>query len=94
FASLERARDAVRELIRGGQLPEDGVTIWLHAGDYVRKRALELTPADSGTADGPVIWRAYRDDRVRLLGGRVLTGFQPVTEPEVLARFDEGVRGQ
>lgn len=89
FATLERARDAVR-----ARKPSDGkVTVWLRGGDYLRTNALELSAADSGSAGAPVIWSAYRNERARLLGGRVLTGFQPVTDAATLARLDEPARG-
>jgi hypothetical protein len=94
FATLEGARDAVRNLKQTGKLPNDGAIIWLRGGDYPRTNALELTAADSGTPNAPVLWRAYRDERVRLLGGVRLTGFQPVTDPAVLARLDEKARGR
>ncbi|MBI3414014.1 MAG: right-handed parallel beta-helix repeat-containing protein [Verrucomicrobia bacterium] len=94
FASLERARDAVRELKRENKMPKRGLTIWLRGGDYVRTNALELLTEDSGTAQAPIVWRAYRSERVRLLGGRKLTGFEPVTNAAVLARLDEKARGR
>jgi hypothetical protein len=94
FRSLEAARDAVRKLKSDGTLPTGGVTIWLRGGDYVRTNALELTTADSGTPEAPIVWRACPDEAPRLLGGRQLTGFQPVTDPAVLARLDEAARGQ
>ena len=53
FAILERARNALRELIQAGKLPKDGLTVWLHGGDYVRTNAFDLTAADSGTAAAP-----------------------------------------
>ena len=34
FASLERARDAVRALKEGEAFPEGGVTVWLHRGEH------------------------------------------------------------
>jgi hypothetical protein len=93
FATLEHARDIVRELRRAGKVPKGGLTVWLRAGDFLRTNALELTAADSGTPNGPIVWRAYRNERVRLLGGCRLTGFQPVTDAAVLARLDESARG-
>ena len=93
FGTLERARDAVRELIRAGKVPKGGITVWLRGGDFLRTNALELTAADSGTLNGPVVWRAYSNERVRLLGGRALTGFQPVSDAAVLARLDEAAHG-
>ena len=93
FATLERARDEVRELRKHGRLADGGVTIWLRGGDYLRTRALELTTADSGTPKGSIIWRAFKGERVRLLGGRKLTAFEPVTDAAMLARLPEVARG-
>jgi len=93
FATLERARDAVRDLIRAGRVPKRGLTVWLRGGDFLRTNAFELTAADSGTPNGPIVWRAYGKERIRLLGGRRLNGFQPVSDAAVLARLDESVRG-
>ena len=53
FATLERARDAVRGLKREGKLPRRGITIWLRGGDYFRSQALELAAEDSGTPSAP-----------------------------------------
>ena len=90
FATLERARDAVR----AREAASGEVTVWLRGGDYVRTTALELSEADSGSADAPVVWSAYRNERVRLLGGQVLTGFEALTDGGVLSRLDESARGR
>ncbi len=97
FATLERARDAVRELKAAGKLPTSEFTVWLHGGDYRRTNALELTAADSGTPTGPVVWQAWRDERVRLIGGVALPPvtadrWQTVTEPAVQKRIDAAAR--
>jgi len=92
FATVERARDAVRALKGEGDLPKGGLTVWLRGGDYLRTNAFELTVADSGSPDVPITWRAYGDERVRLLGGRVARDFRRVEDPEVLARLDPAVR--
>ena len=36
FDTLERARDAIRELKRGGDLPPGGITVYMRGGVYVR----------------------------------------------------------
>ena len=92
LASLEAARDAVRKLRQDGKLPKDGVTVWLRGGDYVRTASLELSAADSGTPSAPIVWRACKGEMVRLLGGRKLSGFQPVTDAAALARLDQQAR--
>src|SRR5262249_35036262 len=59
-----------------------------------RTNSLELGAADSGGVECPITWCAYKEERVRLLGGRNLTGFTRVNDPTVLARLDEQARGQ
>src|SRR5262245_8175572 len=83
FATLEKARDAVRQSKQQGNASKP-VTVWLRKGDYLRTNTLELIAADSGTAQFPIIWRAFDHEPVRLLGGRALTGFSPVTNSLVL----------
>ena len=58
FASLERARDAVRALGGSSILPAGGVTVWIEPGTYARTQTWELTGADSGAVKAPVIYRA------------------------------------
>src|SRR6185369_12364648 len=93
FQSLERAREAIRQLKREARLPQDGITVLLRGGDYFRTNSLELTAADSGVLGSSIVWRAYKDEPVRLLGGRILSGFTLVTDPAVLARLDEKACG-
>ena len=45
FATLERARDTVRELIRAGKVPQPGLTVWLRGGDFLRPVRRSRFPA-------------------------------------------------
>ncbi|HJN17830.1 MAG TPA: right-handed parallel beta-helix repeat-containing protein, partial [Armatimonadota bacterium] len=83
FATLERARDAVRELSRR---PAEATTVWLHGGAYSVTEPLALDAADSGTADAPVTWRAAPGERARLFGGTPLQRkwFTAVSDQAVL----------
>ena len=92
-ASLEKARDLVRESRQAGTLGSSGVTVWLERGVYFRGRTFELTAADSGTGISPVVYRAYKDAPVRLTGGVEVRDWKPVTDPAVLARLDPTARG-
>ena len=78
FATLYRARDAVRELKAqaGGEL--DGpVTVMVRGGKYYFDRTLDLTAADSGTPQAPVTYTAYPDESPVLSGGRRITAWGP-----------------
>ena len=63
FATLEKARDAVRNVKRAGGLPEGGATVWLRGGEYPRTGPLELTSEDSGAAGRPVVFAARPGER-------------------------------
>jgi hypothetical protein len=92
FATLERARDAVRQL--AGRPSNSATTVFLRGGDYYRTNTFDLTRADSGKPESPVVWRAYKGETARLLGGRILKSFTPITNPAVIQRLDEKARGQ
>ena len=77
FATLPRARDEIRRLKQAGPLPAGGVTVYLAGGLYPLASTLEMTAADSGTADAPVVYRAAAGQRPVILGGRTITGFKP-----------------
>ena len=98
FATLSRARDAVRAVKAKGSLPAGGVTVWLRGGTYAVKETLALAAEDSGEPDAPVAWKAWKDERPVLDGGwRVPAfnlGWQDVCAkwPQVAARVPETAR--
>ncbi len=94
FATLERARDAIRYLKRQGKLPEGGVTVWLRGGIYFRQNPFTLTAEDSGTAASPITYSAYRNEKVRIVGGKSVGGWKPVSEEAVLRRLPPEARGK
>lgn len=87
FATLEAARDVVRQLKANRGIPKGGLAIWLRAGTYVRTQAFVLGPEDSGAQGAPIVYRNWKKEPVRLLGGRVLPPFQPIADPAVRARL-------
>ncbi|MDQ6631050.1 MAG: right-handed parallel beta-helix repeat-containing protein, partial [Verrucomicrobiota bacterium] len=94
FASLVRARDAVRKL-KSKKLRAP-ITILVHGGTYQQSASFKLTAEDSGTSKNPIVWQAAPGAEVRLTGGPVLpaSAFRPITDEKVLARLDSGARGK
>jgi len=92
FASLERTRDAVRQLKQKDGLPPGGATVTVRGGDYPLPQTFALYEADSGAKDSPIVYRAAHGEKVRLLGGRLLSRFARVADPGVLARLDPAAR--
>ena len=73
FATLTRARDAVRELKRKEGL-KSPVDVVLRGGTYYLTEPLVLGPEDSGTEACPVTYRAYPGGKVVISGGRRTAG--------------------
>ncbi len=97
FATLEQARDALRQVLQDGDVqPAGGVTVWLRGGVYGRTNTFELTSADSGTEASPVTYRAWPGETVRIHGARQLPQewFATVSASSpVWARLDANARG-
>ena len=93
FATLERARDEIRRLKAEGKL-KGSVTVFVRGGEYYRDKPFKLTAEDSGTSDAPILYRAYPGEEVRLIGGKPVSSWQPVTDRSVLGRLDELARGK
>jgi len=92
FATLQRARDAIRQLKTSEGLPEDGVTVWIAKGTYCLEQGLKLTAEDSGETAKPIIYRARPNEQVRVTGGRSVTGWQKISNPAVLDRLQPTAR--
>ena len=93
FATLERARDAIRALKQAGTLPKGGVEVVVRGGPYALAKPFELIAGDSGADGAPIVYTANTGEEVRLSGGKQVTGFKPVTDPAVLDRLDQAARG-
>jgi hypothetical protein len=88
FATLERARDAVRALQRGND-----ATVEMRGGVYVRRRPFVLTAEDSAAPGHSIEYRAAPGETVRIVGGPVLPSFTAVTDAALLARLPAEARG-
>ena len=93
FASLEKARDAIRALKAKGGLPGP-VCVHLMPGEYPVKRTIELTAADSGTETAPIVYRAEQKGTAVLYGGARLSGFALVKDPTILGRLPDEAKGK
>jgi hypothetical protein len=67
FATIARARDAVREL----KSPADGfpgATVWVREGTYHLGESLAFEPQDSGADGAPVLYSAFPGEKAVLKG--------------------------
>ncbi len=75
FATLERARDAIRALKTKEQLGGP-VGVCLRGGTYSITTPFALTSSDSGSPEAPITYTAYGNERPVLSGGRRITGWR------------------
>jgi len=87
FKTLEEARDAARSL------KANTVHIFLRGGTYALSKTFELTKEDSRTASTPLIFQAYSDENVTLIGGKIVNNWTDVTDQKILDRLPEVARG-
>ncbi|MFE6968546.1 Ig-like domain-containing protein [Isoptericola sp. NPDC057653] len=89
LATLEGARDAIRDLSKGQR--KKGVTVYLREGTYERSESFLLGPEDSGTKDAPITYASYPGETATITGGKELPydGFSAVTDQAVLDRIIE-----
>lgn len=90
FATLDRARDAVRSLKKeAAAIPPGPIVVAVRGGTYFLKRTFVLCPEDSGTAVQPIFYTAYQQEKPIFSGGRRITHFSNIegmwttTLPEV-----------
>jgi parallel beta-helix repeat protein len=74
FATLKRAQQAVRALKKSRP-----VRVNVRGGRYFLEEPLAFTPDDSGTAESPIAYTAYKEETPVISGGRQITGWKPVT---------------
>lgn len=92
FASVGRARDAIRKWKEAQGGLTTPVTVRLRGGTYSIAETIRFTPVDSGTVKCPISYEAFPGEQPVLSGGRAITGWQPyrgeirvATLPEVQA---------
>ena len=74
FATIARARDAVRE---GGR--SRPIEVCIRGGRYALDEPLAFAHADSGTEACPITYKAHRREKPVVSGGTVITGWKATT---------------
>lgn len=87
FATLEKARSAVRILLK--KTHTDSVIVFLREGNYTLKKSFSLDSLDSGTENAPVIYSAYPGEEVHINGSISIpvNKAKVVTDPKILSRL-------
>ena len=94
FATPVRARNAIRELKKSGNMPSGGVIVYLKSGIYSLKDTFRLTDEDSGAEGSPVVWKSFPGEKVSFIGGKTASGFKAVSDKKVLSRLDNSANNK
>lgn len=100
FATLVQARDAIRALrkqrLENGEseLPEGGIAVEVRGGTYEMPPQLLLEEQDSGTAESPIVYRNFGNEKPVFHGSRALKGFTKVSDATVLQRVPKEAHGK
>ena len=74
FATLARARDALREVKVKQSTP---LTVMVRGGKYFLEETLALGEQDGGTRECPITYTAYPNEKPILSGGQRVAGWKP-----------------
>ena len=87
FASVKRAQEEVRRIKSAGGIPKDGISVVMRGGEYFVDETVSFTGEDSGTDASPIVYRSFPGEKARLVGGKKVSGFKPVSDADVLRRL-------
>ena len=73
YASMDQAREAVRELNRD---MEEDIVVYLRGGNYTVDRTIQFGPEDSGTNGHTITYKAYPGETPVLNGGVKVEGWK------------------
>lgn len=95
FATIERARDELRQLKRNTGLLQ-GATVFIGGGSYPIRKTLRFTEEDSGGAGAPIVYQALPGEEAVLLGGVAIPSseLRPMSDPAQKSRIMDPVAAE
>ena len=90
-ASLEAARNLIRQYKATNDLPKQGITVWIGKGQYDQSKPFVLNEHDSGEPNTPIVWRTLPSEQASITGGKKIPSekFKKVTDRSVLKRLSK-----
>ncbi len=89
FATMEGARDAVRQSKKGSSEGWEGTTVWFRGGIYRVSRTIDFNDCDGGKEGGKICYRAMANEDVIFEGGQDINtaGACSVSDANILKRI-------
>lgn len=74
FKTINAAKNRVRQLIKDGT--QGDIAVFIRNGSYYIEETILLSKEDCFDKDNHVIYTGYKDEKVKLTGGRRITGWE------------------
>ncbi len=87
FATLCRARDAIRSLRQNAPPPTGTIVVELAPGVYPLAETFTLDKQDSGSETAPIVYRSAKRGAAVVSGGAALAGWRSVKDPRIQGRL-------
>jgi hypothetical protein len=95
FATLEGARNAIRNLKASGNLPKGNVIVEIKKGVYELPGKFVLEAIDGGTDSlSSIIYLGKKDAEVRFLGGKILTDWDLIPDSSISLQLRPDIRNK
>ncbi len=94
FATIARAQEAVRAMRSAQPDRKTPVVVAARGGPYYLAKTIELTPADSGSADSPTVFQADGADKPLFSGGVRITGWKKDPQGRWTVQLPDVAAGQ
>ena len=95
FATLARARDAIRQVkAKSGGKVAAPVKVLVRGGKYFLAETLVIGPQDSGTRESPITYMAYPGEKPVISGGRRLIKWTPYRDKILRCEVPEAKGGK
>jgi len=88
FATIKKAQEEVIRLKEKG-MPKGGVVVYLRGGRYFLEDNIVFQEKDSGIENAPVVYRSYPGEEAKITGGRQITNFKPLSDPDIIRRLPD-----
>ncbi|MBD3182222.1 hypothetical protein GF312_08015 [Candidatus Poribacteria bacterium] len=94
FATISRAKDAIREMKEAGELDCEAKVI-IRGGKYFLDETVVFDQKDSGTAECPITYMAYPGEKPIISGGKRITGpWKKYKDDILVCQLDEVKSGK
>ncbi|MEO0272135.1 MAG: right-handed parallel beta-helix repeat-containing protein [candidate division WOR-3 bacterium] len=90
LATIQQARNLIRQIkINQGGILDKTVTVFIRNGTYYLEEPIVFLPEDSGTANFPIIYRAYPGEKPVISGGRQIKNWRRIRENIWVAKLPD-----